>query len=563
MYILMRDKKEFDKVTLDPTLPTFTDTETCIHLGYTMPKGQSHGGLYGRVRLVQITQPGWDLALLIDTFFIPLQDVLALLKSQWLVFHNSSYDLHTINLHTKETWLPARLDDTLYLSRLTYFDKQKFNFYECLKYAKEYKGPAKELDKKTNQIADWSKPLSDDMKKYAACDVLYLEKLWNHVHHKTNLEAYQLDIANTKHAIHYNRNGIPICRDTVKEMQLEYMNKSEELLRELPVNPNSPKQCCEWLGSASSDATTLGTMALEGDSRAQLLIDARHYTKGLSFLAKYDRDVMKGFHNACGTITGRMSCSGGDRIDHENLQQPPKYIFKCFVAPDGKIIIYMDYAALELRMAVAYTGEPTMAQMMFDGVDLHTHTGCYLFNETPETLPKIKRTITKFYNFGTAYGAQGPTLRALLRSQGRIDLPLKEVIALRSKWLEMYPYFEAWHSVHKRHLAVHGYLDTTTPLGRTVRAFTLPDSLNFPIQGGASEVTKKAIDLLVTRFPEVYIINVVHDSVALVQDIAEAEMWIERLNDAMVDAWYYVIKDLEIPDLPMPREAEASKLWNF
>jgi DNA polymerase I-like protein with 3'-5' exonuclease and polymerase domains len=557
MYKLIRESSDALEAAklLDNTKPLFCDTETCIELGKTK------GGLYGLVRLVQVYQEGMKEALIFDCFFIELSEVLDIIKDFAHVYHNASYDLHTINCHTDELWLPTDVDDTIYMSRIEYSSQTKFDFYSCLSHAGVSDRVIAGIDKPANQKADWSRKLTTELLEYAAYDVLYLSLMYKKLEHIKDTFVYKLDIDNLKYAINYDRLGLTISSVALNKLKREFIILSEKYSTLCPVNVNSPKQCCEWLSISSSDAETLGVMALEGDDRAENLLNARKYDKALSFIENYSNDIVRGFHNSCGTRTGRMSCSGGDRYYCNNTQQPPRIMFECIRAPEGKVFIYKDYSGLELRTAVSFVGEPTMSKMMFDGVDLHTYTGCYLFDKTPETLSDEKRIITKFFNFGTIYGAGPTTLRGLLRSQGRINLPLKEVTSIRNKWLQMYNYFEQWHSMHKRHMSVYGYLDTTTALGRKIRAYSLPDSFNFPIQGTAAEVTKTAVRLLHQRYEQLDIVNVVHDSIGLLKNYDEADMWVDRLNECMIDAWFFVIKDYAIPDLPMPKEACIKKSW--
>ena len=347
-------------------------------------------------------------------------------------------------------------------------------------------------------------------------------------------------------------------------MKREYLSKLEAYKELIPVNPNSPKQCSEWLGVDSTAAEVLGVMSLEGDDRAEHLIQARKYDKGLMFLNKYNRKRVRGFHNACGARTSRMTCDGGNRYFVENIQNTPKAIAKCIEAPPGQTFVYKDYSGLELRIAVAYIGEPTMQKLMVNGEDMHAHTGCILFNATLETLTKEQRFIAKIFNFGTIYGAGLVVLQGLLRSQGQINVSIPDVREFRTKWLDHYDYFKEWHSMHKKHFDIYGYLDIETGLGRTIRATRLTDSFNFPIQGTAAEITKLAVHYLHTRYGvDPQVVNVVHDSIGLLQSEELADLWIDRLNECMIESWYYVIKDFAIPNIPMPAQAQQSKTWVF
>jgi len=557
MYKLVRDMADFDE-TIDTVKPLFTDTETYEDIA------KSSGGLYGQVRLIQIYQEGWEHAYLFDCMFVDFHEVLAILKPNFLVFHNGSFDLHTINCNTEELWLPCNVGDTFYMSKIAYPEHTKYTFYDCLSHAGVSDAKIDAIDKKAQQKSDWSQALMPDQLTYAAYDVLYLSLLYNNAKHIESSEVYILDMKNQVVAIAYGRVGMPINVDTIRKMQQENVVLSETYKNLCPVNINSPPQCKEWLGTQGTDATILGILALQGNKDAENLINARKYTKMIGFLKKYKAPFVRGFHNACGARTGRMTCSGGDRYFCDNTQNPPKAMFPAFEAPEGKIMVYKDYSGLELRMAVSWCGEPTMYDLMMKGKDMHTETGCYLFDKTPETLSKELRTITKFYNFGTAYGAYPKTLRALLRSQARIELTLAKVTELREKWLAMYSYFDEWHKMHKRQIQIYGYLDIETALGRPIRTYSLNDSLNFPIQGSASEVTKQAVVYLYERYKTPEIINVVHDSITLLKNEGnEADLWIGRLNECMIDAWYYVIKDLAYPDLIMPAEAELKKRWSY
>jgi DNA polymerase I-like protein with 3'-5' exonuclease and polymerase domains len=524
-------------------------------------RGKTSGGLYGRVRLIQLYQSDWDNVAIIDCDYVPLRLVLDMIVDHHLVFHNASFDLHTINCYTDEVWLPKNVDDTLYLSRLAFYTKLKFSFYDCLEYAEKDDELIRSIDKKEEQKSDWSGPLSNKQKMYAAADVYYLEKLYNAVKHMSNSTIYKLDIFSLEHAVKYSRTGMPINQQTVNELKREYTIKLEDVLESLPINPRSSVQAREYLGTKSSDANTLIELVQAGSERAKKVQDARHYYKSLEYLNAYDRPVVKGFFQPCAAISGRFSCSGGNRFSHSNLQQMPGELHKVVEAPDGHEIIYKDYSGLELRMAVAYVGEPVMSQFMKEGADMHTETAKFIFNTSSPT--DQERTVAKTFNFGLIYGAGVPTVKATLKYDANLILPYEDVRDLRFKWFDMYEFFGEWHKIHKNQFNIYGYVDVETALGRRVRTYKLTDSLNVPIQGSSVEVTKTAVCLLYSRYPDVNLINVIHDSIILCEPSHEAELWGNRLSECMVDAWDYVISELAEPEIPMPHGFEHGPVWLF
>jgi DNA polymerase I-like protein with 3'-5' exonuclease and polymerase domains len=515
-----------------------------------------------------VYQEGWSKAIIFDCFFIPLVDVLHLLYPCACVFHNGSYDLHTINRHTKDVWVPAASQDTLYLSRLEWYGEQSFGFYDCLEYAGLNDAFIQSIDKKENQKSDWSSALTDIQLSYAASDVIYLAPLYNRVKHKNADPVYQLDIATQRYMIKVTRRGMPTNRDTVRAKQLEYMNRREIAIRELPVNPESSPQCSAYLGTKSSDASTLVELIKNGGdygNRAKLIQEARHCRKALSYLKVYDRDLVHGFFNASAALAGRMSCTGGDCHDAANLQQVPSYLQPCFEAPDGKTFVYKDYSGLELRMGAAYVGDPTMCQQLKDGADLHQWVQNNLFSNTPEDLANLYRTIAKVFNFNLIFGGGAGTVSATIYEWAGKKISVKEVKAMMDEWFALFPWFMDWHNMHKQFIRTHGYVDIVTALGRKVRTYSLPDSLNFPIQGSSVEVTKSAMQILAHRYPDEDLRTVIHDAGILVVDDSphNVEMWGTRLSECMVDGWNYVISGLADPNVPMPHGYKTAKAWTF
>ena len=553
-YFLVRDYDIFKQIVVDPNKPTACDTET-----YT-DHGKTTGGLYGKVRLVQLYQKGWSKAIIIDCMFIRLADVLQLLKPCHLVFHNASYDIHTINCHTPETWVPDELDDTFILAKTKYYMHRNFDYYSCLRYAKLEDSVIKAIDKKENQKADWGGYLTDTMLSYAACDVTYLLALYEDLCDYKD-DTYSLDIRNIKYAADYDRNGLPIDQKLLGRIRQEHVLKLEEAMAKVPagLNINSSKQCALWLGLKATDADTLANEALNGNKDAQTLLHARKASKILNFVEKYDNPRMYAFHSACGARTSRMTCSGGDRYWYDNLQQPPRTLYQTFRATPGHKLVYADFSGLELRMVGAYVGEPEIAKLFKEGIDVHTRTGAFLYDCTEEELREVQRWSAKMVSFTTIYGGGSVTVQGIMQKQGGKKVNVGEVKELQKRWLELYSYIREWHKMHGRALQVYGYVDTVTLLGRKIRATTYTESFNFPIQGSGAEVLKKSIDNLYSYGEDPKIANVVHDSITLEHpEGAVAELWGKRLEESMAKGWAEVVQNSAIPDMPMKIDVVVS-----
>lgn len=553
-FFVLRDIQIFEQLQVNSEEPVAIDTET-----YT-DHGKTTGGLYGKVRFVQLYQRPWTKAIIIDCLFIDLELVLEKLKNCHLVFHNASYDLHTINCHSTSYWMPRKVDDTFYLAKTKYYQHRNFDFYSCLKYARLEDKTIRNIDKKANQKADWGGYIDDTMLLYAACDVLYLLPLYEDLAAAKD-EIYEMDIRNLYYAVQYNRRGLPINQSKIAQIKREQMLKLEEAMKFIPVNINSSKQCKEWLGLPGSDADLLADAALNGNERASHLLHARKASKILNFAEKYSNPRMRSFHNPCGARTSRMTCSGGDRYWYDNLQQPPRSLYAAFEAEPGNKLVYADFSGLELRMVAAYVGEVVLEQLFKDGIDVHTRTGAFLYDCSEEELRETQRWSAKMVSFTTIYGGGSVTVQGIMQKQGGKKVDVLEVKQLQKKWLELYEYIKEWHKMHGKALQVYGFIDTVSLLGRKIRATTYTESFNFPIQSSGAEVLKRSLDYLHSHNEDPRIVNVVHDSITLEHPEGEqANLWGKRLEEAMQKGWRDVVQNSAIPDMPMKVDVVISNV---
>lgn len=563
MYVLVREIEEFRKIVIDYAQPLFTDTETKEDPGRT----KTGGGLYGKIRLAQLYQEAWGKVIIVDADFIDLSLILDLIKPATCVFHNGSYDLHTINRYTKYLWLPTEIHDTMYAGRAIFFDKTKFNFYDCLEYTNCADGTSRHFSDKENQDHDWTGPISDEQLEYAALDVKYLAPMYRSMEEYGAFESvsYNLDVATAKFIVKVSRRGMPVNRETVRKKRHEYTVRLETALRDLGgVNPNSYVQVRKYLGVPKSDADYLDNLIMDEHPSAlgaKLVVEGRHCAKALSYLEKYDRPLVYGYFQACAAITGRFSCTGGDTIDSVNLQQCPAYLQECFEAPHGQVFVYKDYSGVELRMATTFVGEQTMYTLYMQGLDLHTETAKIIFSTNDPT--KMERQLTKIFNFGLIYGISVKALVAQIKAWTGESRTFKEVKQLVDEWFAAYPLYKTWHEVFKSFYNVHNYVDIQTAMGRKIRCYSLPDSFNFPIQGSSAEAQKMGLLYLLNRYQDEDLRNSIHDSNIMVADEDKADMWGERLSECMVDGWDACISGLTFPDLSMPHGYTIDKAWTF
>jgi len=369
---------------LDKTKPVAFDVETV--------------GFYGRVVLAQFYQSHWDEAIIVSNpDILELSAFLKLLKPLQLVCHNTSYEVSTMQAQLGQVldqkafrFNPPKWEDTLLLSKLKYYTQEFFSLDLCYQYALgEDPYINLGLDKKALQKSDWSGVLTLEQEQYAATDVFYLLELYDacNVHH--NDPSYRLDKVATGWAWDMQVNGFPYSQDRLDELRADCEARVEELA--VPINVNSWQQVRPYIGENESDGLALSTFALNGNDRARDVQEARKLLKLLSFLNKFEAESEDGRLYGKFSFTTR---SGRGNCKDMNLQQLPRKTKGLFQAEEGKVFVYADFSALELRYVCALTNETAMEDQFRSGADVHQFTA-----DTMDSTRQVAKTL----NFNLTY----------------------------------------------------------------------------------------------------------------------------------------------------------------
>lgn len=532
------------EIQVDPSLPLFTDTETC--------------GLYGTVRLLQCYQSNWPHVLLVEW---PNQlQLAAFILQHHTVWHNAHYDITTIQQQTGTRFNPDKLDCTFLASRIAQPQYETYSLDDVIARTIGFDPYEKAgLDKKVLQKSDWSKPkLTEDQLLYAAIDVKHMPEVWDTVKHVVDEQIYILDKSSLKIALDFQWNGVPVDQD---RLAIEYTRISKELASiPMPINANSWQQVRKWLNVEQSDKKFLSELALRGNDKARAVLDVRTRRKLLSFLTKYDTDRVIGKFKP-------SARSGRFTSDDENLQQIPRALKCVFGYPkDGdRVLIYSDYAQLELRTICAILGVKLMEDLFRAGEDLHGYVAKVLFGED---WTKADRQVTKTYNFNLLYGGSVGMVLSILITYG---LLIEERVATRHKrkWLDLFKEIAKWQQEQINEWR-KGRLGTT-PLGRKYKGKLMTDQMNIKNQGAGAEVAKLALHYFhpwLTEYNEknnqdVKLVNYIHDSYILdaPNDSEVYEPVARKLAECMQEAWFQMSKLYKIKDLPMPVDVSVGFNW--
>lgn len=196
-----------------------------------------------------------------------------------------------------------------------------------------------------------------------------------------------------------------------------------------------------------------------------------------------------------------MSITG---IPAQTLPSGDWMIRRCFVADLGHSMCSTDYAAQELRVLAALSGDATMIQAFKDGLDLHLMTaqaawGAHIVKADKE------RDYAKTVNFGRVYGGGAKTVS---EQTGLSFMEAKKVVEAFDR---RYPGVKRHSDELMAQARGDGYI--TTPAGRVLyvdpeRAYA---AMNYEVQGTGRDVTARGLVRLHKAGYTPYIRLPIHD----------------------------------------------------
>ena len=530
---------------LDLSAPVFADTETV--------------GLYGKVRLLQLYQPHLDHVIFVE--WPNPYELATTLNKMYTVWHNAHYDITTIQAQTGTTWKPEKYDDTFLLGRLAFPEKEKFSLDEVMLYCLGYDPYVKQgLDKKKLQKTNWGAPkLTEEQMQYAATDVYYMPAVWNSVHVKLDEPSYKLDKLTLGYCFDFQWNGMPVDEDRLQAIHASNDAKIKEY--NMPINVNSWQQVRPYIGEDESDGLALATQTLQGNKKSEAVQAVRKLIKQQSFIKK--------FETQSGRIFGKFlpsARSGRLTSKDQNLQQLPRTLKSAFGVGKDRVLIYADYAQLELRTICAITTCIAMIDLFRKGEDLHGFTAEMIFGAN---WTKAERQLSKTYNFSFLYGGGIQMLISILIQTAGVLLNERQANKDRARWRNLWKEIYAWQ---ERGIAAwrKGRLGST-PLGRKYKAKMMTDQLNIENQGAGAEVAKLALHYYYPKLmayneehgTDFMLCNFIHDSF-----ITEGPNEPEHFKaiavmkaEAMQEAWFEMSKLFAVKDLPMPVNVRVGFNW--
>ena len=273
---------------------------------------------------------------------------------------------------------------------------------------------------------------------------------------------------------------------------------------------------------------------------------------------------------ALSTDTGRMNCRNPNAQNMPRKTNAPIGVRNFIKAPEGSLILSLDFSQIELRVGAFYCRDERMLDTYRRNGDIHAATTSVIFGVSYEEAQdkhsenyKEHRTIAKNVNFGTFYGLFPRGLQKTLKFKAGVEKSVSECEEILFYLKHGYKGLTAWQEETKAEAARRMYSETWLGRRRYIpgiasenwgqKSFAERCALNTPIQGTAADILKLAITRILAGLPKrewLKPILQIHDELTFI--IPE-----DRLSEA-VTFIRGCMEEKPFPEFDLPLVAEAS-----
>ncbi|MCD1618517.1 DNA polymerase I [Salipiger manganoxidans] len=443
-----------------------------------------------------------------------------------------------------------------------------------------------------NQITFAEVPIAEAV-KYAAEDADITLRLWQvlkpRLHRAHVTRVYEgLERPLVPVLAQMEMHGVQVDRATLSRMSGAFAQKMAQLEEEIHAlagetfNVGSPKQLGEILfdkmgieggkkgktGAYATGADVLEDLATEHELPARVL-DWRQlsklkstYTDALQEHINPETGRVHTSYSIAGANTGRLAST------EPNLQNIPvrseegRRIREAFVAPEGKLLVSLDYSQIELRILAHMAQIDALKEAFREGQDIHAMTASEMFGVPMDQMTSEVRRRAKAINFGVIYGISGFGLARNLR------IPRGEAQAFIDRYFERFPGIKTYMDDTIAFAKAHDRVETL--FGRVIHTpeinakgpqsgFARRAAINAPIQGTAADIIRRAM----VRMPEAIrdlpakMLLQVHDELLFEVEEDAVEPLIAAAREVMEAAAEPVVK----LDVPLIVDAGQGRSW--
>ena len=453
--------------------------------------------------------------------------------------------------------------------------------------------PIKELIGSGKSMITFDKVDVEKATRYAAEDADITLRLWQkfqpELHREKVTRVYErLERPLVPVLAQMEREGVLVDRDTLSRMSNAFAQKMamlEEEIHELAgekFNVGSPKQLGEIMfdklgyeggkkgktGAYATGADILEDLSTEHELPGRVL-DWRQlsklkstYTDALQDHINPDTGRVHTSYMQTGAATGRLSSTDPNLQNIPIRSEEGRRIREAFIAPEGKVLVALDYSQIELRILAHVAGIDSLKEAFREGQDIHAATASEMFGvPLDEMTPEVRRQ-AKAINFGVIYGISGFGLARNLR------IPRAEAQGFIDRYFERFPgikdYMDDTVTFAKEHLFVETMfgrkIHTPEIAAKGPRAgFAKRAAINAPIQGTAADIIRRAMIRMpdaIAGLPAKMLLQV-HDELLFEVEENAADDLIKTAKDVMESSAMPAIH----LDVPLIVDAGRGRTW--
>ena len=387
-------------------------------------------------------------------------------------------------------------------------------------------------------------------------------------------------------------NGIKINFKFLEELSRSFEDEIKILEKKIfkvcdtEFNIGSPKQLGEIIfdklklpfgkrgksGNYQTDVKILEKLKFEKFEVAEYLLHWRQLQKLKSTycegLISRKNPISKRVHTSFGmasTLTGRLSSND------PNLQNIPiktkegRMIRNAFICEKGSKIVSIDYSQIELRILAHVANIQSLKEGFAKGLDIHSLTAQEVFQVDNQNVTDDLRRKAKTINFGIIYGISPYGLAS------QLDISNSEAKDYIEKYFKKYPGIQNYMTQTIEECRSKGYVKTL--FGRKIyipfindklamrRNFSERSAINAPIQGGAADMIKRAMNKVSIYLEDnrlkTKMLLQVHDELIFEMPDNELDKIPKRIASIMEES-YKPIVDFSVPLLA---EVGIGKSW--
>jgi DNA polymerase-1 len=268
------------------------------------------------------------------------------------------------------------------------------------------------------------------------------------------------------------------------------------------------------------------------------------------------------------TATGRLSSSNPNLMNIPIRTELGQRIRRAFKASrPGHVMISVDYAQIELRIAAHLSGDPKMLAAFAAGQDIHTATAAAVFKVPIEAVDANQRRLAKVANFGSIYGQGEYGLSQQLGISG--DVARDFLIQYWATYSKLREYLDGVRLKARE----EGVVVSETGRRRAIPDLRSPNfqlrsaaermAINFPMQSLAADIIKIAMVRLHHEIEADHVegrmLLQVHDELLFEVPESEVDRFAETVPRIMTGA-YELETGIEVEAKAGPNWADMKKL---